>query len=103
MTQTEDVVGEAGRVGVVLLNPEIRLVIEQTIKNVRCVSHRGVDDLGMKGCVLVGNVSIEGDAGIVAVFQVYLTGGLAAASGTVSPSQTRSRGSVTVTVVPRPG
>jgi hypothetical protein len=34
MTQTEDVVGEAGRVGVVLLNPEIRLVIEQTIKNV---------------------------------------------------------------------
>jgi hypothetical protein len=51
MTRTEDVVGEAGRAGVVLLNPEIRLVIEQTIKNVRCVSHRGVDDHGMKGCV----------------------------------------------------
>ena len=34
---------------------------------------------------------------------VAATGGLAAAPSSVSPSQTRSRGSVTVTVVPRPG
>ena len=57
--QGEDVVGEAGRVGVVLLDPQVGLVVEQPVEHVGGVAHRDVDDLGVERRVLVGDVGVE--------------------------------------------
>jgi hypothetical protein len=43
-----------GRVGVVLVDDEAALVIEQTVKNVRRLIGRRGNDLGMKRCKLIG-------------------------------------------------
>ncbi len=51
---------------------------KEPVEHVRGVPHDGVDDLGMEGGVLVRDVGIKGDAGVVAVFKVHLTGGFAA-------------------------
>ena len=48
------------------LNPQVRLVIEKAIENMRRIPHCCVDDFGMEGGVLVGDVSIERHAGIIA-------------------------------------
>jgi hypothetical protein len=42
-----------------LLDPQVRLVKEKTIEDMRRIPHCCVDDFGMEGGVLVGNVSIE--------------------------------------------
>src|SRR5450432_632818 len=58
------------------------------------IPHRGVDDLGVKGCVLVGDVSIKGYAGIVAIFRIYLARRLAPPSSSVALAVRRSSGSL---------
>ncbi len=35
MAKSKDVVGEAGRISVMLLDPQVRLVIEKAIENMR--------------------------------------------------------------------
>ena len=52
MTESEDVIGEAGGVGVVFFDPQFGLVIEQAIEHMRRIANGGVDDLGMEGCVI---------------------------------------------------
>lgn len=47
--EAEHVVGEAGRIGVVLLDPQVGLVIQQAIQDVGGVAHRGVDSLAHPG------------------------------------------------------
>ena len=74
--QCEHVVGEACCVGVVLFDPQVRLMIQQAVQHVGGIAHRGVDDLGVERCVLVGDVGVELHARLLAVFQVYLTGEL---------------------------
>ena len=69
MHQGEDMVGESGRVGVMLLDAQVGLVVEQAVEHVGGVAHRGVDDLGMERRVLVGDVRVEGHAGLVAVLR----------------------------------
>ncbi len=53
MAQREDMVGKSGGVGVMLLDAEVGLVVEQTVEYVRGVTDRGVDDLGMERGILV--------------------------------------------------
>src|ERR1017187_7129737 len=69
-------------------------MVEQAVEYVSRISHRGVDDLGVKRCVLVGHMSIKGHAGIVAVFRIHLTRRLAPASGAVALAVGRSSGSL---------
>jgi hypothetical protein len=64
VTESEDVIGEAGGIGVMLLDPQLGLVMEQAIEHMCRIANGGVDDLGMGGCVLIGDVSVEGDAGV---------------------------------------
>ena len=59
-----------------------------------CIPHRGVDDLGVKGCVLVGDVSIKGHAGIVAVFRIHLACRFAPPSSAVALAVGRSSSSL---------
>ena len=81
MAQREDVVGESAGVRVMLLDAKVGLVVEQAVEHVRGVADRGVDDLGMERGVLVGDVRVEGRAGIVPVPGVHFPPGLADAAG----------------------
>ena len=74
--QREDVVGEARRVRVVLLDAQIRLVVEQTVEHVGGIAHADVDDLGMERGVLVGDVGVEQHAGLAAVLRVDVAASL---------------------------
>ncbi len=65
--QAEDVVGEAARVGVVLLDPQRGPVPQETVEHVRRLVRRGGDHLGMEGAELVGDVAVEADARLLAV------------------------------------
>jgi hypothetical protein len=49
----------------------------------RCIPHRRIDDFGMEGRVLVGDVGVERYARIIAVFEIHLPNGFAASSGAV--------------------
>ena len=57
--QPEDVIRKAGRVGVMLLDSQVRLVVEQPFEPVGRVPHPDVDHLGAGGRVLVGDVGVE--------------------------------------------
>ena len=81
MAQREDVVGEPGGVGVMLLDAEVGFVVEQAVEHVRGVTDRGVDDLGVERGILIGYVRVEGHAGIVPVPGVYLAPGFPDAAG----------------------
>src|SRR4029450_13750435 len=59
MAEGEDVVRVAGSVGVVLLDLKIGLMIEQTIQNMRGVTHRGTDRPRMERRVTIRDVSVE--------------------------------------------
>jgi len=59
MAECKDVIGEASGVGVMLLDPQIGLMVEQAIENMcRITGIRG-DDLGIEGRVLIGDVGVE--------------------------------------------
>ena len=70
--QRKDMIGEPGRVGVVLFDSQLGFVIEQPVEYVRGIAHIGVDDLGIERRVLVGKVRVEQDAGLAAVFGVLV-------------------------------
>ncbi len=42
MTESEDVIGEAGGIGVVLLDPQLGLVIKQSMEHMHLIPHSGV-------------------------------------------------------------
>jgi hypothetical protein len=46
-------VREAGGIGMVFLDPQIRLMVKQAIEHVGRVTHRRVDDFGVKGSLTV--------------------------------------------------
>lgn len=92
MHQAEHMVGEAGRVGVVFLDPQVGLVIQQAVQDVGGVAHRGVDDLDVERRVLVVDVGVELHARFLTVLQVHLCGELSpAASPTVITNFSASR------------
>lgn len=67
MAEGEDVVGETARIGVVLLDPQIGLMVEQAVENMCCVAGIRGDDLGIERRVLVGDVGIEEHSRLIAI------------------------------------
>ena len=47
-------------------------MVEQPVENVRCIAHRGADDLGVKRGVLIRDVGIEKDARLGAVLGIAI-------------------------------
>jgi hypothetical protein len=59
MAECKDVVDETSCVGVVLLDSQIGLMVEQTVENMRGIAGVCGVHLGIEGRVLVGDVGIE--------------------------------------------
>ena len=53
--QGEDMIGEASRVSVVLLDPQVGLVVQQTVEHIGRVAHADIHHAGAERCVLVGD------------------------------------------------
>ena len=79
--QGEDVIGEARRVGVMLLDPQVGFVVQQAVEHVGRVAHADVDDLGVERRVLVGDVGVERPPWAAPVFRVDVAGALGLAAG----------------------
>ena len=93
--QTEDVIGEACRVGVVFFDAQVGLVIQKPIEHVSRIAHADINHLGAERCVLVRNVGVEGAPWLGAVFWVDMTGALGPASSSKVLTVRRRRGAVT--------
>ena len=80
--QREDVIGEARRVGVVLLDAQVGFVVQQAVEHVGRVAHADIHHLGVERRVLVGDVGVERPPWAAAVLRVDVprTLGLAAGS-----------------------
>ena len=64
-----------------LFNPQIGLMVEQSIENMRRIPGIRGDDLGIEGRVLVGDVGVEEYARLIAVAEIDLPGLLSAPAG----------------------
>ena len=82
MHQTKDVIGEACRIGVVLLDAQIGFVVQQAVEHVGRVAHADVHDLGGERRVLVGDMGVERPPWAAAVFRIDVAGALGLAAGT---------------------
>lgn len=80
MHQGEDVIGEAGRVGVVLLDPQVGLVVQQTVEHIGGVAHTDIHHAGAERRVLVGDMGVKQPSRLAAVFRVDVPGALAPAA-----------------------
>ena len=74
-------IGKTGGVGIVLLDPQIGLMIEQAVEDMRGISGIRGDHLGIEGRVLVGDVGVEEDTRFVPIAQVHLPGLFSAPTG----------------------
>jgi hypothetical protein len=82
VAERKDVIGEAGSVGVVLLDSQIGLMVEQAIKNMRGIAGIRGDHLRIEGRVLVGDVGVKEHARFISVTEIDLPGLLSASAGT---------------------
>ena len=80
----KDVVGVAGGVRVVLLDPKVRLMVEQAVQDIGGIPGRGVDDLAVERGLPIRNVGVGHDRRVGAVFQVHLPARLPTASSPVA-------------------
>ena len=89
--QDEHVVRGAAGVGVMRADPQRGAVVHQPIQHVRRFVAGRRHDAHAVGAVLVGDVGVEAEAGIVAVARVDLAGGVAALgrSGRTAGPRTR--------------
>ena len=74
-------IGEARRVGVVLLDAQVGFVVQQAVEHVGRIAHADVHDLGVKWRVLVRNVGVERPPWAAPVFRVDVAGALGLAAG----------------------
>ncbi len=63
-------VGEAHRVGVMLLDPQVRLVIQQAVEHVGRIADADIDHPGAERRVLVGNMGVESSPWLRTVLRV---------------------------------
>ena len=89
MHEGEDMVREAGGVGVMLLDPQVGFMMQQAVENVGGVSHADIDDFKTEWCVLVRDVGIEQLARFGAVLGIDVAGAFGLAS---SPEALSIRG-----------
>ncbi len=83
MTETEHMVGHAGRVGVVLGDAQVGLMrlMVQPVENVWRLTHRRGEHPRVEGIVSAGYVGVDNDAWIDAVFSVDGAAGSGAPAG----------------------
>ena len=67
VAHAEDVVGCTARIGIVLLDIEAGLMVEQTVEDVRRLARGGRDHLGVEGIELVGHMRVESYPRLIAV------------------------------------
>ena len=80
MHETEHMIGEASRIGVMFLDAKIGLMIQKAVEPVGRVAHADIDYLCMERRVLIGTVRVEQDAGFTAIFRIGVAGGFGASS-----------------------
>ena len=78
--QGEDVIGEAGRVGVVLLDPQVGLVVQQAVEHIGGIADATFTTRGAERRVLVGDMGIEQPSRLATVLRVDVPGALAPAT-----------------------
>jgi hypothetical protein len=54
----------------VLLDPQVGLVVQQTVQDVCSVAHRGADDLYVERRVLIGDVRVKLDVRFLAILRL---------------------------------
>ena len=80
MAKTEDVLGYAARISVVLLDGQRSLVMKKTLKNMERFACIGRTDFGVERHVAIGDVSIKLDTGLGTVASIVLGPGFAVAA-----------------------
>ncbi len=78
--QGEDVIGEASRVGVVLLDPQVGLVVQQAVEHIGGVAHADIHHAGAERRVLVGDMGVKQPPRLAAVLRIDVPGTLAPAA-----------------------
>lgn len=73
MHQGKDVIGEAGRVGVVLLDPQVGLVVQQAVEHIGGIADADIHHAGAERRVLVGDMGIEQPSRLATVLRVACT------------------------------
>lgn len=53
-----------------LLNTQIRFMIQQPVQNISRIAHANIDDLGVKWRILIGDVGIELQTGFAAILGI---------------------------------
>ena len=81
VAERKDVIGEASGVGVMLLDPQIGLMVEEAIENMRRITGIRGDYLHIEGCVLVGDVGVKEHVRFIPVAEIDLPGLLSAPAG----------------------
>lgn len=92
--QREHVVGEAGGVGVILLDAQVRFMVQQAVQHVGRIANADVDHPGAERRVLVGDVGIKQLARLGAVFWVDVTRALRSAAGAEALAVRRRCGAI---------
>ena len=95
MHEGEEMVGESGRVGVVLLGRQVGLVIQQPVEDIGGVTVADVDEFAVEGRVLVRDVGVDEPAGLRPVLGVHMPGGFGFAAGPEPLPVGRGRGAIT--------
>lgn len=85
--EREEMIREASSIGIVLLDPQVRFVIEQAIQDVRGIAHADVDDFRMERCVRIRNVCVEQNARLASI---YYPGGARKALSVASSGLTQT-------------
>ena len=67
MAERKNMIGKTSRVGVMFLDPQIGLVVEQAIENMRRIAGIRGDHLRIKGGVLVGDMGVKERTRLVAI------------------------------------
>lgn len=78
MHQGKDMIGETGRIRVMLLNPQVGLVLKEAIQDEGCVTRGGVDDRCVERRVLIGDMGIELHARLRSVTRIHQAAHVAA-------------------------
>ena len=68
--EREDVVSKSRRIGVVLGDTQVRLMVQKAVKNIRGVANTDVDHLGAERRVLIGDMRVKSSTGFGAVLGV---------------------------------
>lgn len=84
LAKCKNVIREAGRIGVVLLDPKVRFVIQQAVEYMGSIAYCSTDHLGIERCVLVRDMRVEQRARLVAVLCIDLSGGPAMAASPIA-------------------